>query len=555
MKDKAGTDIVVGCRVTEADFGFGDGIVESISVPCRGTSLNVGIKWDEPSKGGPSWSAEGGGRGAQHLLVIEAAPDSEPAVGAIEMLPKAELFRRRFNRSPTASEAELSEAEWPEIEEEEEEAEEDDTGGGGGERDGGGGATGGGGVEEEAGVDFDAVVKTDARIKIFMGFGQPGAGWFGALVGKQCNDGAFELGFDDGECRRVSRAELHLSFKNKLLAAATAEEGGVIQNETGHSTASEFVTYRGKTIGLLVGNEGSLAGMAFHMEFHLAEGAFPPLKRVRRKSTERSQQDRDGLHGFLRGNIVEYLGLKTGEPQTRADVFGCINAPPVEGDSQARKMLILYDREAGIFYLGMWPSWRRIRKPSAPIEFDCDNNDHVLSISVEECQKMLDDWKQSIWPASMSSRRKAVDAASDPPPTLKALRDQAHAKAERERKAAEKARREREQERERKRERRKPDPLPPREDPAPPRDPPPRDPPPPRDASPPPRGHYQQQLSPSPPGSVRALKKLIRGLKMAQSVPGQEAAALAARAQQIDGYECDLEERERKYRKYGRWCH
>ena len=54
---------------------------------------------------------------------------------------------------------------------------------------------------------------------------------------------------------------------------------------------------------------------------------------------------------------------------------------------------------------------------------------------------------------------------------------------------------------------------------------------------------------------MRELKKLIRGLKKAQSVPGQEAAALAARAQQIDGYECDIEERERKYRKYGRWCH
>ena len=61
------------------------------------------------------------------------------------------------------------------------------------------------------------------------------------------------------------------------------------------------------------------------------------------------------------------------------------------------------------------------------------------------------------------------------------------------------------------------------------------------------------QPSPSPPGSVRALKKMIRGLQQAQAIPGQEAAALAARAQQLSGYECDLDERKRQKRNYGSW--
>jgi uncharacterized protein (DUF3084 family) len=52
---------------------------------------------------------------------------------------------------------------------------------------------------------------------------------------------------------------------------------------------------------------------------------------------------------------------------------------------------------------------------------------------------------------------------------------------------------------------------------------------------------------------VKALKKQVRGLKAAQAVPGQEPSAMATRAQQIDGLECELEERERKFRKYGRW--
>ena len=32
MKDQAGVEITVGCRVAEADFAFGDGGVESLTV-------------------------------------------------------------------------------------------------------------------------------------------------------------------------------------------------------------------------------------------------------------------------------------------------------------------------------------------------------------------------------------------------------------------------------------------------------------------------------------------------------------------------------------------
>ena len=74
MMDQAATEITVGCRVAEADFSFGDGVVESVKVPITGVGFNVGVKWDDPSKGGPTWSAGGGGRGAQHLLVIAPAP-------------------------------------------------------------------------------------------------------------------------------------------------------------------------------------------------------------------------------------------------------------------------------------------------------------------------------------------------------------------------------------------------------------------------------------------------------------------------------------------------
>jgi hypothetical protein len=88
MEDSAGTKIAVGCRVAEVDFSFGDGLVESVTVPIVGVGFNVGVRWDDPSKGGPEWSAEGGGRAANHLLVIKgaaAAPEpaaAEPAAAA-----------------------------------------------------------------------------------------------------------------------------------------------------------------------------------------------------------------------------------------------------------------------------------------------------------------------------------------------------------------------------------------------------------------------------------------------------------------------------------------
>ena len=59
MKDQAGSVITVGCRVAEADDGFGDGTVESITVPVGGAiHANVGILWDTPEKGGPGWSSD-----------------------------------------------------------------------------------------------------------------------------------------------------------------------------------------------------------------------------------------------------------------------------------------------------------------------------------------------------------------------------------------------------------------------------------------------------------------------------------------------------------------
>ena len=106
MKDQAGSEITVGCRVTEADDDFGDGTVESITVPVgAGAGFNVGIlMWDKPENGGPGWSSDGGGRGAEHLLVVAAAEDTErPEKEYTDEEIKAARFKERFGQSPTQS--------------------------------------------------------------------------------------------------------------------------------------------------------------------------------------------------------------------------------------------------------------------------------------------------------------------------------------------------------------------------------------------------------------------------------------------------------------------
>ena len=103
MKDRAGADIKLGFRVAEADFSYGDGVVQSITVPCAGGGFNVGIKWDDDSKGGPAWSEEGGGRAAEHLLVIGAALEGGtvfPPHEFSEYELKLSRFKSRFQRSP-----------------------------------------------------------------------------------------------------------------------------------------------------------------------------------------------------------------------------------------------------------------------------------------------------------------------------------------------------------------------------------------------------------------------------------------------------------------------
>ena len=54
--------LIEGQRVEEVDLDFGQGVVKRLLVPVeKGMGFNVGVLWDDPSLGGPSWQQAGRG--------------------------------------------------------------------------------------------------------------------------------------------------------------------------------------------------------------------------------------------------------------------------------------------------------------------------------------------------------------------------------------------------------------------------------------------------------------------------------------------------------------
>ena len=49
------------------------------------------------------------------------------------------------------------------------------------------------------------------------------------------------------------------------------------------------------------------------------------------------------------------------------------------------------------------------------------------------------------------------------------------------------------------------------------------------------------------------MKRQLRGLRASHAWPGQEASVMATREFQMAVLESDIEEHERKHRKYGHW--
>ena len=121
VEDANGNEIQVGQRVREQTMNFGDGLVESINVPIIGPGYNIGVRWDDPTKEGPTWTAEGGGRAGEHLIILPEVvevQEEEVEKGNTTGMEwdRRTAFFARFGRDPLPEEEELGEDEWDEIE-------------------------------------------------------------------------------------------------------------------------------------------------------------------------------------------------------------------------------------------------------------------------------------------------------------------------------------------------------------------------------------------------------------------------------------------------------
>ena len=245
-----------------------------------------------------------------------------------------------------------------------------------------------------------------------MAFGRP-AKLYGGIVGAEN---------DDGEVRRYTKEALVERHEAKVLMAADPAKGGIISSEFGHGMAAKFLTLKdsGKTVGLFVGvHDIKLAGeVPIYQSITIRPGAFGEARTSSRTGGQ-TAQDRYGLWSFERANMVEYLKAEDGESYSAA-VFGVIHHEP-EG-SQARKMLILYDIHADNFFLGNWPAWRRMPKDGV-VDFNRENPEHVRSLTIEQCEKMLASFVGCRLIMNTDTLRKAIRYADKPPPSLKLLRD------------------------------------------------------------------------------------------------------------------------------------
>jgi pyruvate/2-oxoglutarate dehydrogenase complex dihydrolipoamide acyltransferase (E2) component len=130
-------------------------------------------------------------------------------------------------------------------------------------------------------------------------------------------------------------------------------------------------------------------------------------------------QERNGLHSFGRGDVVEYAKANPDNPPCRAAVFGVIHAEPVPSDNEVRRALVLYDAYINTFFLGTWPAWRRVAKLGIA-DFDCDNEDHVSRVSLEDCEAMVASYTPTNGRlSSITTRRQLLAKAAEAPPAVK----------------------------------------------------------------------------------------------------------------------------------------
>ena len=244
--------------------------------------------------------------------------------------------------------------------------------------------------------------------------------WYGGLVVEQLSeDGARTIAFDDGDVRTVSDLELQqllAAQPTALVKSADPTHGGVVANQSGLLQAERVLWFKkkkGSTVtttlmGTFLGStDEHLGGSPLYQAFILKPDAYPPQQpssRPTRNSSRASseaptaaagkgEQDRYGFHSFRRGDTVEWTAGKTTDVPCTATVYGVCEYNETRQDvavhpNQDRKALALRCHTTSLFFVGGWPSWKRVTMEPGR---DPDDDDQVVTMSSEESAQMVAD--------------------------------------------------------------------------------------------------------------------------------------------------------------------
>ena len=220
------------------------------------------------------------------------------------------------------------------------------------------------------------------------------------------------------------------SLEAGLLGAVPAEyiNTGLVNNVPRATRAVGFTHYQKRPVGVLTSEwpVPTLFGDEQLFSGHRVLNHFPqPARSASRarscdagSSAPTSNQERYGLHTWRVGDRVAYTAGAANEAAAEAVVWR-ITSREAHGSEQARRTLILYEQSTETFFVGTWPSWRRIAQDDLEGDFDVDNDKHVKLISEAQWSDLAVRWESSVDLKSIDTITKLKRAAAEPPPSIK----------------------------------------------------------------------------------------------------------------------------------------
>jgi hypothetical protein len=251
--------------------------------------------------------------------------------------------------------------------------------------------------------ELAAIIMPGNRFKMLMG---AGASWYGGFIHSvNWQEDEVLCAFDDGDIRKYTAKMLEQYLTLKTIEVAHKAEGGIIDNVKGLWMAEKILfgkRQRGQMIavGVLVGQTHELLGGApIYME-HRACSETAAKKSFIRPEAVVEESLRNGFQTLRRGDKVSYCAASKSarsEAVPCAVVYGLLVYEHPE--HAQRKVVILYEENSTIFFLGFWAQWQRILRrniAAGSLDGSLDKDASVQRCEEAEVDLMLEHYKTSL---------------------------------------------------------------------------------------------------------------------------------------------------------------